>query len=208
MSQDNVSDMPEPTASAETAEQRQMPDRLRESIRKARLSEAERSDVIVELREAEITRLELLQDALADVFDSIPPDNDLLECALIPGSPPRLWVDVLAYVCMGRDKRTYRFIKDTRYGRQVIFETTQLEEMVDRVTDYVAHRLIERQRALESDADRGLDQPREAAPAQSAETRGAPRRRPGWGALIVVFILGLLLGAVGLFFGALLIVAP
>lgn len=81
MTQDNVTEMPEP---------REPPRRLREAIHKARLTEAERSDVIVELREAEIARLELLQEALAEVFESLPPDNDLLECALIPGNPPRL----------------------------------------------------------------------------------------------------------------------
>jgi hypothetical protein len=196
MSQDNVTDMTQP---------REPPPRLRRALSKARLNEVERSDVIVDLREAEIARLELLQEALADVFESIPPDSDLLECALIPGSPPRLWIDVLAYVCMGRDKRTYRFVKDTRYGRQVILETTELEEMAERVTDYVAHRLIERQRALESDGDR---QAAGASKEALAHTTGKPpTRRFGWAAVAVAFVLGLLIGAIVLFAGALLVIS-
>lgn len=194
MSHDNVTELPEP------------PPRLLAAIRKARLSEVERTDVIVDLREAEIARLELLQEALADVFQSIPPDNDLLECALIPGNPPRLWIDVLAYVCMGRDKRTYRFIKDSRYGRQVILETTVLDEMADRVTEYVAHRLIERQRALDSDGERPAVDP--AAAPVAAAPAAAPAKRFGWGSVAIAFVLGLLLGGIGLFAGALVMVSP
>lgn len=209
MSQDNVTDLhgPEqPTEAGEPAGQREMPSRLRDAIRKARQHEAERSDVIVDLREAEIARLELLQEALADVFDAIPPDNDLLECALSQGNPPRLWIDVLAYVAMGRDKRTYRFIKDTRYGRQVVLETTQLEEIAARVTDYVAHRLLERERALESDVERAA--PRPAPDAADSEPPAPPRRTGlGWAALISTFALGLVIGAVALFAGALFIVS-
>lgn len=104
---------------------------------------------------------------------------------------------------MGRDKRTYRFIKDTRHGRQVILETAQLEEMADRITAYVAHRLLERQRALESDADRQGSLPTEA-PATDTAPRG---KRFGWGALLAIFVLGLLAGAAALFAGALVAVS-
>lgn len=189
MSEDNVAEMPE---------RREGPSRLQAAIREARQSEAERNDVIVDLREAEIARLELLQDALSDVFAEIPPDNDLLECALIPGTPPRLWIDVLAYVAMGRDKRTYRFVKDTRHGRQVILESTHLEEMADRVTSYVAHRIIERQRALDS-ADGAMAS---EAPAQSGEAvpaANAAAKRFGWLAITLAFLLGTVAGALGLF---------
>lgn len=174
--------------------------RLRGALRRARHTEAERSDVIVDLREAEIARLELLQDALSDVFDEIPEGTDLLECALIPGTPPRLWIDVLAHVVMGRDKRTYRFLKDTRHGRQVILETTSIDEMSNRVTDYVAHRLIERERALESDSAGKAVVSLAAQPAEvKAMTVEQPSRRFGWGSLITAFVFGVLVGAVGLF---------
>lgn len=200
MAEDNIADLPD-------AEER--PSRLRQAMRKARLTEAERSDVIVDLREAEIARLELLQDALSDVFAEIPADNDLLECALIPGTPPRLWIDVLGYVVMGRDKRTYRFVKDTRYGRQTILETAHLEEIAGRVTDYVAHRLIERQRALETDD--AVAQTASVAP-QAPETSGqtppaTTGGRFGWGAVTTSFIIGIIAGAAGLFSLGLILIA-
>lgn len=174
---------------------------LREALNRARQQEAERSDVIVDLREAELARLELLQDALADVFDEIPEENDLLECALIPGVPPRLWVDVLGHVVMARDKRTYRFLKDTRHGRHVILETTNLDEMASRVTDYVAHRLLERERALETERDGKTVV--SLAGSEPVETPGphpvASDKSRGWGRAILAFLFGLLVGAAGLF---------
>ena len=49
---------------------------------------------------------------------------------------------------MGRDKRVYRFLQDTRYGRKVLAETVHVPEMVGAVTKYVAQRMIERERTL------------------------------------------------------------
>ncbi len=198
---------------------------LRQALNRARQQEVERSDVIVDLREAELARLELLQDALSDVFEALPEDHDLLECALVPSTPPRLWVDVLGHIVMGRDKRTYRFVKDTRYGRQVILETTSLEEMASRVTDYVAHRLLERQRALESDAGgRSPAVPPDAVPIATVEgpssepmsgagmsaeqpVEPAPRSGSAWW-MLFGFLVGAVAGAGGLLVAGLLLTAP
>src|SRR6185312_7081662 len=68
-----------------------------------------------------------------------------------PGTPPRLWIDMTAFVAMGTDRRTYRFLKDTRLGRTIILETANLGDMADTVTHYVAERIIERDRAIEGD---------------------------------------------------------
>ena len=43
--------------------------------------------------------------------------------AVSRGDVPRLWIDVIAHVEMGRDKRQYRFVQDTRYGRAVLAES-------------------------------------------------------------------------------------
>lgn len=117
-------------------------------MRKARVAQTVRNDVIVDLRETELARLEVLADALAPVFAELPDDAEQFECSLVPGGTPRLWVDMLAFVDMGRDKRTYRFVSDTRSGRQVMLESTNVADIADRVTDYIAHRLVERERSL------------------------------------------------------------
>ena len=50
-----------------------------------------------------------------------------------------------------RDKRRYRFVQDTRYGRKVLAESNDIAEIVEAVTHYVAARIIERERALAED---------------------------------------------------------
>jgi hypothetical protein len=129
------------------------PQRLKEAVREARIEAAERMGVVVDLRDAELARLELLNEALDPVFKEIPAGIDLFDRGLTRGETPRLWIDALAFVEMGRDKRQYRFLQDTRYGRKILSESTEIGETAGAVTRYLARRLVERERALEADAD-------------------------------------------------------
>lgn len=122
--------------------------RLKDALRKARVDQAERTSVVVDLYDAEIARLEILNEALDPVFNEIPTEVDLFDRGISRGETPRLWIDPIAHVVMGRDKRVYRFVQDTRYGRKVLAETGNVVEMVDAITRYLAQRLIERERAL------------------------------------------------------------
>src|ERR1700712_4586788 len=124
------------------------PMRLRDALRKARIEAADRTGVVVELRDAEVARLEILNEALDPLFAQIPNEVDLFDRGVSQGDTPRLWVDVVAHVAMGRDKRLYRFVQDTRFGRIVIAEAHDVATIVDAVTDYVARRMIEREHAL------------------------------------------------------------
>jgi hypothetical protein len=60
-------------------------------------------------------------------------------------------VDATAFVVMGRDKRQYHFVKDTRLGRTVLAESNSVDTIADAVTRYVAERILEREQAIESD---------------------------------------------------------
>ena len=113
---------------------------LREAIRKVKFAEVERTDVVIELQESERARLELLCEELTDVFKEVPEDDDQFSFQIVPGNIPRLWIDITSHVAMGRDKRVYRFVKDTRLGRTVILETADLEDMADCITEYIAER--------------------------------------------------------------------
>lgn len=124
------------------------PARLKQAVRQARLETAERTSVVVDLRDAEVARLELLNEALDPLFKEIPPEIELFERGISHGDPPRLWLDVVAHVVMGRDKRQYRFVQDIRYGRKVLAESNEISDIAEAVTRYVAARLIERERAL------------------------------------------------------------
>lgn len=143
---------------------------LRAALRRARAESAERSGVLVELRTAELARLDLLKEQLAPIFAQVPQEIDLFDAAILPGDPARLFVDVLGFVEMGHDKRTYRFFQDTRHGRRLIAESAEIEAIVQSVTDYVARRLVEREKALAAD-DHGV---RAAAAAPTAAVSPAP----------------------------------
>src|ERR1700753_1212111 len=173
-----MSDVPNP-ATDSTAEK---PVRLRDALRQARIEAADRTGVVVDLRDAEVARLEILNEALDPLFGQIPDSIDLFDRGISQGENPRLWIDVVAHVAMGRDKRVYRFLQDSRFGRIVIAESHDVAVMVDAVTDYVARRLIARERALV------------ATPVTPPAVVEKPRRSRFW-----TFALGFLLGALALF---------
>lgn len=180
---------------------------LKEAMRRVRTAEAERSDVVVELRDAERARLEMLADELKGVFAEVPAEDEQFAFTIAAGTPPRLWIDLTAFVVMARDRRTYRFLKDTRLGRTVIVETASLDDVADTVTHYVAERIIERERAVEGDwlikrimrdegtRRQGLKQAL-AAPAGMADSGLRSGRNLGW--LVAAFLAGILIGVIGL----------
>ena len=162
------------------------PGALKEAVRQTRIEIAERSAVVVDLRDAELARLELLNEALDPLFNDVPPDIDLLDRSISAGDVPRLWIDAIAHVVMGRDKRRYRLVQDTRYGRKVLAESNEIPEIVKAVTHYVAHRLIERERALAADT----------SSASLADDTAVGAR--GW-RTVQVFLLGLIVGSCAVF---------
>ncbi|MDT3683949.1 MAG: hypothetical protein RO009_02765 [Pseudorhodoplanes sp.] len=176
-------------SSAGTAPAAETPQRLKEAVRAARIESAERMGVVVELRDAELARLELLNEALDPIFKEIPADIDLFDRGLSRGDTPRLWIDAIAFVEMGRDKRHYRFLQDTRYGRKILSESPEIGETTGHITRYLARRLVERERALESDGD-------VVARAERAATQ--TRRRQRW-RVLGAFLLGILFTITALF---------
>src|SRR5580704_16774270 len=127
------------------------PSPLKEAMHQARVEAAERTSVVVDLRDAELARLELLNEALDPLFAEVPREVELFDRGVSRGETPRLWIDAVAHVAMGRDKRGYRFLHDSRMGRHVLAESHEIPDIVAAATTYVARRLVERQRALEDD---------------------------------------------------------
>jgi hypothetical protein len=157
------------------------PIRLRDALRKARIEAADRTGVVVDLRDAEVARLEILNEALDPLFAQIPDQVDIFDRGISQGDTPRLWIDIVAHVLMGRDKRIYRFVQDTRFGRILIAESHDVQALVEAITDYVARRMIEREHALV------------ATPPLIVGAR-KPRRSRFW-----TFALGFIVGALALF---------
>ena len=158
------------------------PVRVRDALRQARIQAADRTGVVVDLRDAEVARLEILNDALHPLFAQVPEQIDLFDRGISQGETPRLWIDAVAHVLMGRDKRIYRFVQDTRFGRIVLAEAHDVAVIVEAVTNYVAHRMVERERALA------------VMPATPKTQTMEKRRGRFW-----IFALGFVLGAAALF---------
>jgi hypothetical protein len=166
------------------------PGALKEAVRKTRIEIAEKSSVVVDLRDAEMARLELLNDALDPLFAEMPSEIDLFDRGISKGDTPRLWLDAISHVAMARDKRRYRFVQDTRFGRKVLAESNEIPEIVETVTHYVAARIIERERALVED-----ESPLHARLHQGLHRS---RGRSRWSTLRS-FLLGVIAGCVAVF---------
>ena len=128
-----------------------VPPSLTAAIRRARIEGAEQNQAVADLRETEIARLQLLEEAIRPVIDQAPSGVDLFDAGIPYGEHPRLFIDMIGFVEMAHDRRTYRFLQDTRYGRVLIAETERIDRVVAALTNYIARRLVERERALASD---------------------------------------------------------
>lgn len=148
------------------------PSSLAAAIRAARVEVADRAQALGDLREAELARLELLRELIAPVLAEVPPDVELFDAGLVPGDHPRLFIDMVAFVEMGRDRRTYRLVQDRRHARAVLHEGEGVTGTVAAVTAYVARRLVEREQFLAS-----LPTAPAVPPAPPPRPPAPPRRR-------------------------------
>lgn len=182
--------------------------RLVDIVRENRMAAAAREDVVVDMKEADKARLELLAEKLQIIVQSIDEDDDRFDFALSSGVQPRLWIDGVAHIHMGRDRRTYRFVRDTRLGRVVIFEGVDIDQAHKHVANYIADRVIERQKIIDGDMEQfkdfyvrmtneNLGLGKDAAVDESDKLI-AEKRSPSESASLVIgvtwFILGSLLG--------------
>lgn len=190
-----IQDFAAPPINHDAAEEGEHPsERLKLALRRARLDDAERTKVVAELRGAEIARLEMLRDALLPVVAEIPKDVDLFDVGLVSTERPRLFIDMIGFVEMAHDRRTYRFVQDTRHGRIALAESERLDPIVDAVTSYIARRLIEREKALAADgtlehALRAYLEAQEKIAARAQSTAAEPTRRPRLFDRIFVFLI-------------------
>jgi hypothetical protein len=181
--------------------------KLSDAIRDVKNAFADRDDVVVDMREAHRMRLDLLAAELAPVFADVPTDMDNFDFVVSSGLQPRLWIDAVSHVAMGRDRRTYRFLKDTRIGRVVLAESTEMKPVADSVTRYVAERIVERQRMMEGGVELAVASMKRAAVAEAEPPLRSTERSRGWssflsglGAIAAGALVGLAV-SVALFWG-------
>lgn len=188
---------------------------LANAMNKIRSAQAERDDVVVEMKHTKLSRLELLFEDLQSVIEDIPADNDHFEFAVTKGEKPRLWIDMTTFVRMGKDGREYEIVKDTRMGRVILGHGNSRKKIGEHVTSYITERLLERERMIEGDW-LSLSQMLDARPSTEEEKPIAenvdesqpmaqvetPTNKGGHStfSLFIWFVLGLIGGA-GILFG-------
>jgi hypothetical protein len=168
---------------------------LREAIRKARLDEAERLDLSADHRDGEIARLDLLKAELEAVFAEIPDHDDRFNLVLVPSRPARLWIDLFTYAAIDDASGAYLFVRNSESGRRTLFSASNVADIADRITRYMAHEIVRRERieAALVEPGRMARLGAEFAPSGS-----------GMGVVIAAFAIGILTGATGLVVAVLL----
>jgi hypothetical protein len=160
-------------------------DDLSGALRKARLAEAAHFEAVLGIKDSKSLRLQVLKDEISPIIAATPDAAQVFDLALVPGEPPRLWIDLISFVVMEPDYRTYRLQQDNQSGREALFETADRAEMVSYLKTYLAHRLIARERQI---------------------VRAAPLSHPAarftTGALIYAWFNGLILGFLALIVAA------
>lgn len=177
--EESVKSLPRPAASRS----------LREAIRKARLEEAERLDLSADHRDGEIARLDLLKAELEAVFAELPPHDDRFNLVLVPSRPARLWIDLFTYAAIDDSSGAYVFVRNSENGRRTLFSSSNAVDVADRITRYMAHEIVRRER-LEAAL---LEPAKLGRMGSDSAPMGA-----GLGVVIAAFAIGLLTGAAGL----------
>ena len=162
---------------------------LREAVCKARLEEAERLHISADNRDGEIARLELLKAELETVFAELPANDDRFNLVLVPSRPARLWIDLFTYATVD-DSGAYLFVRNSESGRRTLYSSSNIPEIADRITRYMAHEIVHRERMEGALAEPGR--------ASRLGPEPAPART-GMGVVIAAFAIGVVTGAVGLF---------
>ena len=127
--------------------------RLSDVVRERRIVAAEREDVVIDMKEADKARLELLMEELEPLINDVDQEDDRFDFSISSGEQPRFWIDSVTHVHMGRDKRTFRFVRDSRLGRVVLAEDSDLKTIAGQIGNYVADRVIEREKIIEGDLE-------------------------------------------------------
>jgi hypothetical protein len=160
-------------------------DDLTGALRKARLAEAAHFEAVLGIRDSKSLRLQILKDELAPIVASNFEASRLFDLALVPGEGARLWIDLISFVIMEPDYRTYRLVQDNRGGREILFESIERAEMLDYLKSYLAHRIVARERMM--------------APTPSG---GEQNVRYSSGSLLYAWLSGFVLGLLALLIAA------
>ena len=100
------------------------PMRLRDALRQARIEAADRTGVVVDLRDAEVARLEILNEALDPLFAQIPEQVDMFDRGI---SYEGDLIDLAALANVVEKSGAWYTYKGTRLGQEVFILTGKVQ---------------------------------------------------------------------------------
>lgn len=115
---------------------------LKNALRAARVAEAAHFEAVLGIWDAKSLRLHALREDLMPLLVQAENARELFDLALVAGEAPRLWIDLISFVEMEPDYRTYCFFIDNEKQRNAQFETASRSNMVAHLTQYLAHKLV------------------------------------------------------------------
>ena len=155
---------------------------LEEALQRARASQAEFLDAKANVSDLRFLRLEALAEEMASITRGQTGLDVFMTLKAIPGDPPRLIVDASSHVVMEPDPRTYMLIHDGPEERKILCETESRREIEEKLTEYVAHRIVEQERATG-------DSPQKPEPPHKNNKLN----------YFLIWLIGVLMGVLGLF---------
>jgi hypothetical protein len=123
-------------------------DEFTAALKMARATQAAQLEALLSVQDAAVLRLENLRDEVLHRLAGNDKAKDLFELSVHPGIRPKLWIDLHSSVVMEPDPRTYRLVEDNDAGKETVFETAHLKEMVEYIIRFLAHRVVTKEKAL------------------------------------------------------------
>ena len=120
----------------------------RRELAHAREAESVWTEARAKVRDAATLRLFTLETELRPYVAAMPEAKGLIDLALVPGYPPRLWIDLSAYVLVADDGRTMQLVQETLDERRVLFSSRSVEDTTAFLKRFIAHRVARRHRML------------------------------------------------------------
>jgi hypothetical protein len=127
---------------------------LAEAMHRARMQDLQNSDVELDevVSAAPVSsqmRLQALRNRLEALYTAIPQDVQGMDLGVVREDKPRLFLDMLSFVDIREGNHDFRLVQQGRNGEQVLLETKDETALIARITDYIAQRLILRERSME-----------------------------------------------------------
>lgn len=112
----------------------------RQAISRARRIEAAYFEPTRGIADSEALRLSALHGELARFLAAKPGLARFSDIQLVPGEPPRLWIDLVTSVVMEPDYRTYRIQQEFADRRSILLETSRQDEALRFLKTYFVER--------------------------------------------------------------------